>query len=274
MEPYMGRPRKGKSDIHYEVHGEGPDLVMLRGLGRNMKHWLGFDRLAAKHFKTITIDARGLGQTQRGMGITDTIYDLADDVVRVLDDLKCDKSHVMGISLGGMVAMAMGIKHPGRTSSMVIVNSSIAGSGHRRLSTAASLLLLRAVALGPAIYDDLARLLLGPEAPLELQKKVAKEWLKIDQTMKVAPGLILKQILAASRFRVREDLGGIKIPSLVLFGKGDQFVPQANSLLIASLIPGSKLVGIEGGGHELTLDRPVQALAEIRKFIKASEAKA
>ena len=269
----MGRSRKSKSGVHYEVLGEGPDLVMLRGLGRNTKHWLGFEHKMAGHFRAITIDAREIGQTKRGMNVTDTIYDLADDVVQVLDEVGSQTSHVMGVSLGGMVAMAMGLKHPARTSSLVIVNSSIAGSGHARLSRAAWLLLARAVVFGPAIYDDLARLLLGPESPADLQKKVAKEWLKIDQASKVAPAVIVKQILAAARFRVRNDLRGIQVPVLVLYGKGDQFVPTANSELIASLIPGARLLGIEGGGHELTIDRPEEAMSAIRKFINASEAK-
>jgi pimeloyl-ACP methyl ester carboxylesterase len=269
----MGRSRKGISDIHYEVRGEGPDLVMLRGLGRNIKHWLGFDKIAAEHFRTITIDARGLGKSTRQMSPLDTIYDLADDVVRVLDDVGVEQSHVLGVSLGGMVTMAMGLRHPARTSSLVIINSSIAGSGHPRLSLPAWLLLARAVALGPAIYDDLARLLLGPEAAPELRKKVAREWLKIDQSMKVSPGLIVKQIVAASRFRVRDELGNISVPTLVLYGMGDQFVPNANSDLIARLIPRAKKVGIEGAGHELTIDRPEEAIEEIRKFIKWSEAR-
>lgn len=267
----MSRPRKRMTDIHYEVHGEGPDLVMLRGLGRNIKHWLGFDKFAARHFRTISLDARGLGRTSRAMGTTDTIYDLADDVVRVLDELGVEKSNVLGISLGGMVAMAMGIKHPARTSSLVVVNSSIAGSGHPRLTLPAWMLLARAVAVGPAVYDDLARLLLGPGAGKELTARVAREWLKIDQSMKVSPGLVLKQILAASRFRARGDLASITAPTLVLFGKGDQFVPHANSETIAKLIPGARIVGIEGAGHELTIDRPEEALEEIRKFISWTE---
>ncbi len=269
----MSRVRKGKSDIHFEVRGEGPDLVMLRGLGRNMKHWLGFDRKAADHFRTITIDAREIGQTKRGMAITDTIYDLADDVVQVLDQVGSEKANILGVSLGGMVAMAVGVKHPARASSLVIVNSSIAGCGQRRLSTPAMLLLLRAVVLGPAIYDDLARLLLGPQAPSDLRNKVAKDWLKIDKATKVAPAVVIKQILAAARFRVRDDLREIEAPTLVLYGTGDQFVPVVNSEMIASLIPGAKLLGLEGGGHELTIDRPEESLAAIRKFIKASEAR-
>ncbi len=269
----MGRSRKRLSDIHYEVQGDGPDLVMLRGLGRNIKHWLGFDKVAARHFRTITIDARGIGKSKREMSPLDTIFDLADDVALVLDDLGIEQSHVLGVSLGGMVSMAMGLKHPARVSSLVLINSSIAGSGHPRLTLPAWMLLLRAVALGPAIYDDLARLLLAPESPVELRKKVAREWLRIDQSMKVSPALVVKQILAASRFRVRADLAGIRSPTLVMYGKGDQFVPHANSELIAKLIPGARMVGIEDAGHELTIDRPDEALEEIRKFIKWSEAR-
>jgi 3-oxoadipate enol-lactonase len=274
LEQRVSRSRKGVAGIHFEVKGEGPDLVMLRGLGRNMKHWLGFDKLAAKHFRVITIDARGLGESRRTMSFADTIYDLADDVIRVLDETGTASTHVMGVSLGGMVAMAMGLKHPARTSSLVLVNSSIAGSGHLRLSVPATMLLLRAVAQGDKIYGELARLLLGPDASEQKRQKLAREWLKIDTEMKVTPGLVAKQLLAAARFRVRDELTDLRVPTLVLCGTGDQFVPRENSKVIAGLIPGSTLLEVDGAGHELTMDHPDQALEAIKGFIKGNQMKA
>lgn len=262
----MARSRKSKLDIHYESKGDGPPLVMLRGLARNSKHWLGFDREVAKHFRVLTIDARGLGQTPLSMGALDSVYDLADDVIRVLDAENIEQAHILGVSLGGMVTMAAGLQHPGRASSLIVINSSFAGTPHRRLSREAILVLLRAVITGPAAYEELARILLGPEASATVRSRVARDWLKIDQSMRASPAVVIKQLIAAARFRVAEDLGRISRPTLVLYGTGDQFVPCANSRTIADLIPGSQLVGIPGGGHELTLDCPAEVLGEILKF--------
>lgn len=269
----MARSRKAKSGIHYEVRGDGPPLVMLRGLGRNMKHWLGFDRVAAERFQVITIDARGLGGSSLDMTLTDTIEDLADDVISVLDQVGCEKAHVMGVSLGGMVTLATGLRHPHRTSSLTVVNSSIAGSGVRRLSNPAIKSLLQAATLGPRGYVDLARALLAPGADAGLCQKVAREWWKIDQKRQASAGIVLKQLFAAARFRVREDLQGLSVPALVLYGEGDQFVPVENSRIIAGLIPGAKLVGVPGGGHEITLDCPDAVLDAVTEFIEGLSAK-
>jgi pimeloyl-ACP methyl ester carboxylesterase len=244
---------------------------MLRGLARNMKHWLGFDRVAAERFKVITIDARGLGRTTAGMTFVDTIDDLADDVVRVLDLVKCEKAHILGVSLGGMVTMATGLRHPARTSSLTVINSSIAGSGVRRLTFPAIKVLLQAAVLGPAGYVGLARTLLGPGASEETCRKLARDWWAIDQKMNADAIIVAKQLLAAARFRVGSHLEKITAPTLVMYGTGDQFVPSENSRVIAGLIPGAKLVGIEGGGHELTHDRPDEVLKEISAFIASVE---
>ena len=207
---------------------------MLRGLGRNTKHWLGFEHKMAGHFRAITIDAREIGQTKRGMSVTDTIYDLADDVVQVLDDVGSEKSHVLGVSLGGMVAMAMGVKHPARTSSLVIVNSSIAGSGHARLSRAAWFLLARAVVLGPAIYDDLRAPPVIPYLVDGLQKKVAKEWLKIDQASKVAPAVSVNNYGSARSGLV--GLARIEVPAWIYMARAT--VCSSATAIHCQLIPG------------------------------------
>lgn len=263
---HLARSRKSKIDIHYEVKGEGPPLVMLRGLARNSLHWLGFDQKAAEHFRVVTIDARGLGKTARAMGALDSIYDLAEDVVRVLDTEKMESAHILGVSLGGMVSMATGLRYPGRASSLIVINSSYAGSSHPRLSREAIMVLLRAIVAGPDVYSDLARLLLGPDANDEVRQRVASDWLAIDRSLQASPAVVVKQLIAAFRFRVADDLAQIKKPTLVLFGEGDQFVPNINSRAIAGLIPGAELVGIPGGGHELTLDCPVEVLNELIRF--------
>jgi aminoacrylate hydrolase len=246
---------------------------MLRGLARNMKHWLGFDRVAAGNFQVITVDARGLGGSTRDMKFGDSIEDLADDVIGVLDEVGCEKAHFMGISLGGMVTLAAGIRHPDRTASLTVVNSSIAGSSVRRLSTPAIKSIFQAATLGPRGYLGLARTLLAPGADVDLCQKVAREWWNIDQKRQVSTSVVIKQLLAAARFRVREELQRLSVPVLVIFGEGDQFVPVENSHFIASLIPGARLVGLAGGGHEITLDCPDHVLAAVTDFIDGLSAK-
>src|SRR5688572_14196727 len=108
--------------LFYEVHGDGVPIVILRGLGRSVRHWLGFEHDLAADFKVVTMDLRGCGRTTvpatRGM----TIFDLASDVAAVLDAAGIEKAHVMGVSLGGMVTLAFGLEHSERCLSLTTIN--------------------------------------------------------------------------------------------------------------------------------------------------------
>src|SRR5688500_10048226 len=120
----MPQVAKNKGAIFYEVHGEGPDLVMLRGLGRCVQHWLGYEQEMAKHCRVITIDLRGIGKTTLPLSVTDTLFDLSHDVTDVLDALKIERAHVLGVSLGGMLTLATGLRHPDRCKSLITINTS------------------------------------------------------------------------------------------------------------------------------------------------------
>ena len=104
----MPELKRDNGSIYYEVSGDGPPLVCLRGLGRSIRHWLGYDQDLAKHFRVLAIDMRGMGRTTVPHSITDSMYDLAGDVVDVMTEVGFDQTHVMGVSLGGMVTLAMG----------------------------------------------------------------------------------------------------------------------------------------------------------------------
>ena len=267
----MARVRVNGGYINYQVTGEGKPVVMLRGLGRTVRHWLGYDRYLAKHFQVVTLDNRGLGRSKCRVPWDVTISDMAEDVVRVLDHLEIDSAHFMGISLGGMIALALGLNHPDRCRSLTIINSSIGGELTLRLTVPALMKLARNLRDPHKINEVLADLLVSPDLPEKRRTKMMAEWVTIIEQEGMPYLTTLKQLAAAARFKVAADLRAMRVPTLVVYGTDDRFVPIVNSLMIHRSIPGAKMVKIDGGGHELMTDRPAELLLEIRKFIAEVE---
>ncbi len=113
----------------------------------------------------------------------------------------------------------------------------------------------------------MAKVLTGHLTTSDEQKKFAKKWQEIESEEGLSLKAVTSQVFAALRFRVGEKLKTLKVPTLVLVGTGDHFVPIDNSETIASLVPGAKLVRIDDAGHEMTLDAPQKVRDEIKAFV-------
>lgn len=248
--------KRHRGVLAYDVQGEGEALVMLRGLGRSVKHWLGYERVLAKHFKVVTMDLRGIGRTTVPWGWTTSLFDVADDVVAILDHLNIQQAHILGVSLGGMVTLAMGLSYPERCHSLVTVNTSIAGMGTLRITPRAVRTLAKAVSLRPdKIHAALADVLSGADFPEERRLEVIDAYRQIADDDGLYAATVVKQLLSAARFHIKGKLKYMQVPTLVVYGTDDRFVPHINSRKVAQMLPNAKLVAIHGGGHELTLDK-------------------
>lgn len=264
--PYLST---ADGDLYFEDSGQGTPLIMLRGLGRSIKHWHGFDAKMAQHFRVITMDARGIGKTKRLARYTDTLFDLADDLVLLLDHLGEKNAHIMGVSLGGMIALALALRHPERCRSLIVVNTSIAGQSTLRLSLGAKKVLLQGATYRRAeIHDLLADILTGQTYASASKEDLATSYKRIAAEEGLPQATVLRQLLGAARFRVRSKLAKMQVPTLIMYGSADRFVPVENSKKLFRLLPHAKLAGVEGGGHELTVDRPDEVEGLIIDWIK------
>ncbi len=255
--------------IHYEVTGNGPPLVMLRGLARSMRHWLGYDDEVGRHFKVITLDLRGIGQSTRPSTVATTIYDMADDVVAVLDDLNIPKAHVLGVSLGGMVTLAAGLRHPARCESLIVVNSSIAGELTMRLTPRAIRgILVGSLRPGEASQRAMVDNLLGAGASEERRQDIARKYREIESREGLYANTALKQLVAAARFRPQRQLKNMNVPTLVVYGTDDVFVSNTNSVKLARHLPRAKLQPLPKAGHEASLDQGDALIEIVRAWVK------
>lgn len=259
--------------ISWDVRGTGEPVVLLRGLGRTVRHWLGYDEELAKKFKVVTLDLRGVGKTTLAHGWTHSLFDLADDVAEVLTAAKIEKAHILGVSLGGMVTLAMGIKHPERCKSLIAVNTSIARQRTLRMSIPGMLGLAQgALFRDGRLHKILAKAMVGGATDARRTAEIAAKYAEIAAEDGMNAATVIRQLVAVVRFDVQKKLATCAVPTLIVYGTDDAFVPNVNSKKIAGHLPNARLVAVAGGGHELTLDKSAELTQLVEDWV-AEQAK-
>lgn len=255
--------------IGWRCTSEGTPLVLLRGLGRWSEHWCGFDDRLATNFKVIAIDNRGFGMSKHARIALDlTIDQLADDVAEVLNKLNLSKVIVVGVSLGGMLAISLTARYPQLVQRLILVNSSVGGSPYPRITAKALRALGQGILSPKTFYQALASVLLTKNSSQEALAKLCREWSIIDERHGLRPKNVFLQLLAAAKFKPGPLMSAISVPTLVLKGTNDRFVDSRNSDWLCQHIPSAKMISCDGG-HELALDQPDWLANEIIRFAQS-----
>jgi pimeloyl-ACP methyl ester carboxylesterase len=271
--------------IEYDEHGEGEPLLLVMGLGAQLVAWpLGFvELLTAQGFRVIRFDNRDIGLSSvidappptirrlilsalapRFAKASYTVDDMADDAAGLLDALDIDRAHVVGASMGGMIAQALAIRHPGRVRSLTSIMSHTGDRKHgrikRRLLRKLPRLIARtaddAVDKGVEIF----RLTAGPHFDPAAARQLAQE--AFDRSWRPDGSARQTVAIAASRDRTW-DLGRVRVPTLVIHGLADPLVQPSGAMATARAVPGSKLVMYPDMGHDLPLPRWPDIVDEI-----------
>ena len=254
------------TSIDYDIHGEGPPLILIGGLG--FGRWGFFKQIPAlsRHFRTITFDVRGERDLEGG------VSDLAADVVALLDHLRVRKAHVLGISLGGFVAQELALERPDLVDRLVLVCTSYGRGGPESMSPWALADMIGFPALSPegavrrgleAATSEVYR----ADRPEEFEQIVG--WRLAD-----SPSLstYYEQMRAGARFDASAEAGSITSPTLVIHGAEDRYVPVANAAALAEAIPGARLRVLENAGHLVFIERFADVNREVVTFLKPREA--
>lgn len=280
---------------------DGPELpvvLLIMGLGMQLIAWPpGFVRgLMNAGFRVVRFDNRdsGLSDHQHHHGKPNVIWqglkykmgwsikppysldDLARDALGVLDGLKIDKAHIVGVSMGGMVAQRVALSVPDRTLSLTSIMST---SGARGLP-AATPRVTRQLLSRPAVTPGQS----GKHAAIEHSVKFfqaigspafppdvayLRERVKMSTERSFNPNGILRQMVAIAADSARaSQLKNITVPTLVMHGKADPLVPFACGEDTARRIPGAHLVGIDGMGHDLPPGVVELLLAQLVPFLR------
>ena len=250
------------TSIDYDVHGEGPPLLLIGGLGFGRWAWFRQVPAFSRHFKTITFDARGERDLDSG------VTDLASDAVALLEHLGVGKTHVLGTSLGGFVAQELALRRPDLVDGLVLVGTSYGRGGPETMSPWAladmiglpSLNAEKAVRKGLVAATSEAYRAGRPE---EFEQLV--NWRLADSPSLSA---YYEQVRAGARFDVSRDVGHITSPTLVIHGAEDRYVPVANAAALAEAIPGAKLRVLDNAGHLVFIERYADVNREVVTFLK------
>jgi len=243
-------------------------VVLVQGLGLSSRFWfdlperLGADaRIAAR---VVTLDNRGTGRSDKPRGPY-RMARLADDVVAVLDALRIASADVVGISLGGMIAQHVALRHPDRVSGLVLLATS-PGLPHARLASPRILAALVSLAFSPRGKPSQALpMLLLPKTQHHRVHELFAGWAEAAREDSPELGPFFAQLTAASLHSTGFRLGKLRVPTVVVTGAEDVLIPPRNSEILAQKIAGAVLEVIPDVGHAIPmLDADVVARALLR----------
>ena len=281
----------GDVTIEYEVDGpdDGEPMLLVMGLGAQLVAWPRdvVDGLAERGYRVIRMDNRDIGLSTKTQGPPPTraalfkafahrryaqsdylLSDMARDAVRLLDHLGVDTAHVVGVSMGGMIAQQLTIDHPERVLSLCSIMSN---TGNRRHGTVAPRLLpVMAASMTtprPVDAEEAARqgvegfrLIAGPhfdEDEIGVMVRLAVE-------RNINPLGTIRQLLAIQASPDRTaGLSQVRVPTLVVHGLADRLVMPSGGIATARAVPGSKLVMFADMGHDLPKPRRAEIVDEI-----------
>ncbi|MGZ3687684.1 MAG: alpha/beta fold hydrolase [Bdellovibrionota bacterium] len=241
-----------------------PTLMLIMGLGLSGRSWDRLPALLSEKFRVITFDNRGTGRSSGGAGFF-RMATLADDAASVLEAAgvsAAQPAFVFGVSLGGMVAQELALRHASLVKSLALGATWGSFVQARRASLRSMAEFLQLVALGPGEKGErLARLTVSEEFHRERPEEF-ENWMAGLEHGSVPNNL--RQLVAVLGHSTLRRLPELKMPTLVMTGEQDAIIPAENSREIARRIPGAQFVEFAGVGHVFPLERPletVQALA-------------
>lgn len=275
----MSIAKVGSVELYYEEHGKGDPLLLIMGLAADSQAWIFQLPDFAPHYRTITFDNRGVGRSSKPAGPY-TIHEMADDTAGLLDVLGIERAHVVGVSMGGMIAQELVLRYPQRVRGLVLActypepdadvenlrqftlsqfGGSVDASGAMKVDLTAINPLMFVQQLLPNVFN---------------QSFIEKEMPKLIQMFSGAlqygfsMEAILGQVGAVMSHKATDRLHQIKSPTLVITGDADRLVPPAGSEILAREIPNAKLVKVPGGSHGFNFETPEIFNREMLEFLK------
>ena len=219
--------------MYYEIHGDGELLVLIVGLGTDISEWGGIIRWLAEKFQILAFDNRGVGRTDKP-DIAYSIEMMADDTAGLMQTLGIQQAHIVGISLGGRIALALSLRHAEWVKKLVLVSTSARSMKNWRRR----------------FYG----LLSG--APIFRSKYPQPHY------------AFKRQMQASTVFNCTDQLRELHIPTLIMHGKRDKTVPYHLAEEMHTGIKGSKMLTFEGGHLFFLMKERQQFLDTVAEFVK------
>ena len=254
--------------LYYERTGDGEPLLLIRGLGRSARFWAETAEGFSRHFEVITFDNRGIGRSESPSGLYRTPT-LADDCAGLLDVLGVDTAHVFGMSLGGMIAQEVALRHGHKVRKLVLGCTTPGGKLAHKPPRSVTAEVVRASLRPPREKNRRTADVILSSGFAEANPAILAQWAQWFAQEPTRTRDLLRQVMAATTHDALDRLHQVKAPTLVLTGDADRLIPPENSTLIASRIPGATLTFLKGAGHDFTTERPAESVQIVSRFLRA-----
>ncbi|MEH2376841.1 alpha/beta fold hydrolase [Nostoc sp.] len=232
----MPEVKVGDISIYYEVRGSGYPLIMIMGFSFSLLDWGdAFPDELAKNYQVIMFDNRDSGRTKSQSTDNYTTADMTNDAAGLLNALGIARAHVLGFSMGGMIAQQFALRHPTKLDKLIL-SCTMAGGDCSDFN--------------PNNQGDLLDLLF-PTSYLAISnnRKKAEDFFRKTSAYHSQPDGFIRKLQAHHTHDTCNLLQGIKAPTLIITGDSDIIIPPVNSNILNNKISGSELKIIKEGGH-------------------------
>jgi (E)-2-((N-methylformamido)methylene)succinate hydrolase len=254
---------KGKIGIHYVVEGSGSPVTLVHGVGSNLESWDAIAERLARHYRVIRLDLRGHGKSSRIE--TCRLEDFLDDVSLVLDTLGIKRTHLVGFSLGGMIAQAFVLAHPERVERLALIGAVAGRSPEERANVQARADKVREEGIASVVAAAEDRWF--TEAFRRTYPEVVRKRL---EELKANDH---RSYSAAYTVFAEGDLGSrlheIRHATLIVTGEHDVGSNTRMARFMHEVIPGSTLHILPGLKHSVLLEAPVEIARLLLEFLSA-----
>ena len=248
-------------NMYYEINGQGQPLLLIHGLGSSSKDWEKQVPAFSEHYKVITFDARGHGRSDKPRGPY-SIPMFADDVAGLMHKLEIVPAHVLGISMGGMIAFQLAVDHPELIKSMVITNATpelVVRSFKERLVVVQREMIVRLIGMRKMGEVLGGRLFPKPDHD-EIRRIFIERWAENE------PRAYLASMRALVGWSVMNHIEDIEIPTLVIAADQDYTWIGEKEAFVAKM-QNTELVVIEDSRHATPAERPEEFNQAVMGFL-------
>jgi 3-oxoadipate enol-lactonase len=251
----MATALDGRTRLYWESAGDGPPVLLIHGLGLSGGAWWRTVAALAAEMRVITFDHRGIGRS-RSLMPTYTTEAMADDAVAILDAVEIDRAHIYGLSLGGMVAQQLALRHPDRVRSLVLGATQPGGRRAARADNEVMAFFRRRATLEAeeAAWASVPYNY-GPRAREEQVDRIAED---IERRLSnpFNEHAYRAQLYAAALHNCHGRLDRIRAPTLIVHGELDRIIPVENAHMMAERIPGAQMSLLPSAGHMYPTEEP------------------
>lgn len=242
-------------NIYYEIIGQGEPLVMIRGISSNVDHWYEQVPVLSKKYQLLVFDNRGIARSSDPGGSFSTT-DMAADTVGLMEAVGIKKAHVLGYSMGGMIAQEMALAYPEKVNGLILVATDCGISLRIKAKPEFSRLFSEMIRLGTNEAKKAAACCLFAKQTFETRPDIIQCYTEVSLRFPASPKTLGRQWAAITQHDACNRLPNISSPTLVITGSEDELIPPQNAKVMAQRIPVAQMISIDGGGHLFLIEQP------------------